>query len=118
MEDIFRDKRPLKDIIIHEIWLETRIPKIIIEEIIMSQFKFLKHKAMPEYKTVWLQYLGTFGIRGKRLLHFPVADKTMKYVCDCGWHGVRLQHDKENGAQCPVCKTKMEEKEDGIHPKT
>lgn len=116
-DDILRDKRPLKDIIIHEIWLETRIPKIIIEEIIMSEFKFIKHVAMPEYKTTWLQDFGTFGIRGKRLLHFD-GGKEPKYKCDCGWKGMRLQHDKDGGTHCPVCKTNMEDKGDGIRSKT
>ncbi len=116
MEDIFRDKRPLRDIVIHEIWLETRMPKVIIEEIIMSEFKFLKHKAMPEYKNVWLQYFGLFGIKPNRLK--ALKSKKAKYICEqCGWQGNTLQHDIPEG-NCPVCKQPMGETKDGIHPST
>jgi hypothetical protein len=110
MEDIFKDKRPLKDIIIHELWLNTRIPKVIIEEIIMSEFKFIKYNVMPEYKTIWLQGFGTFGIKPTRLKRF--ADhppKNVKYRCECGWVGNNLQHDDEGRTQCPICKTKISE---------
>ncbi len=100
MDDIFRDRRSLKDIVIHEIFLETRMPKVIIEEIIMSQFKFIKHKAMPEYKNVWLQYFGMFGIKPNRLKYFD--RKNAKYRCKCGWSGNNLQHDIPTG-NCPMC---------------
>lgn len=106
MEDIFRDKRQLKDIVIHEIFLETRIPKIIIEEIIMSEFKFIKHKAMPEYKNVWLQYFGMFGIKPGRLKYRNL--KNAKYHCSCGWSGNNLQHDIPTG-NCPLCKNPIEQ---------
>lgn len=113
MNDIFDDKRSIKDIVIHELWLETRISKVIIEEIIMSQFKFIKYTAMPRYKNIWLQYFGLFGIKPGRLLHFSRNEKT-KLECKCGWLGRKsvIVNEKEC---CPYCKKELNT--NGIHSK-
>ena len=70
IEWLFKDKRAVKDRIIHEIWLDTRMPKPVIEEIVNYQFHFIKHKAMRDFKNVWLQGLGMFGIKPKRMDYF------------------------------------------------
>lgn len=113
MDEIFKDKRKIKDIVIHELWLETRIPKVIIEEIIMSQFRFIKYIAMPTYKNVWLQNLGFFLIKSTRLKYFTETENT-KLKCECGWVG-QMWMKQEEKDYCPYCKKEIE---NGIHTET
>jgi len=46
--------------------------KVLIEEIVDTQFEFIKHKAMPEFKNVRLMYFGLFGIKPNRMKYFKV----------------------------------------------
>ena len=45
---------------------------MLIEEIVDTQFEFIKHKAMPEFKNVRLMYFGLFGIKPNRMKYFKV----------------------------------------------
>ncbi len=60
----------LKDRVIHEIYLDLQIPKIIIEEVVGSQFEFIKHVAMPTLKNTRLMYFGSFVIKPNRLKYY------------------------------------------------
>ena len=44
--------------------------KTLLEEIVGSQFEFIKHKAMPEFKNTRLMYFGIFGIKPGRMGHY------------------------------------------------
>lgn len=44
--------------------------KTLLEEIVGSQFEFIKHKAMPEFKNTRLMYFGIFGIKPGRMEHY------------------------------------------------
>jgi hypothetical protein len=39
---------------------------------VATQFEFIKHKAMPEFKNVRLMYFGLFGIKPNRMQYFKV----------------------------------------------
>ena len=62
----------LREKAIQEIHLETKLKKILIEEIADSQFEFIKHIAMPKMKNVRLMYFGVFGIKPNRMKYFKV----------------------------------------------
>lgn len=57
-----------KDKIVKELSLNHNIPKVIIEHIVNSEFKFVKHIIEKgDYHSVRLDYLGLFGVTPGRL---------------------------------------------------
>lgn len=44
--------------------------KVLLEEIVNTQFEFIKHVAMPNFKNVRMMYFGLFGIKPNRMKYF------------------------------------------------
>ena len=85
-DDIFKDKRPLRDKVIHALYLKYGKDKRVLDAICKSEFKFVKEVIKAgELKNIRLKYLGIFRVSRAR-----------KYIYD-KTKGLKDEHTKDDG---------------------